>query len=151
MTQQSPRNRTGAVREALSPRDRGLLFKRDISSCNYITQNKRTKLEHSAINAGNIDFCTVPNWLINSRCSCKPIPEQTSLQYEANMRILNFEIPSYNNLLLPHSLENIHLELLHSSHTNSSTCPPDCLFVSSLSYAFQLSTSQIIISTPVKP
>lgn len=101
--------------KTLFPRDKGLLPKRDISCCNYIPQNKKTKLEHGAINAGNIDFCTVPSWLINSRCSYKPIPAQASLQYEANMRILNCEIPSCNHLLLLHTRKNIHLHLLHFS------------------------------------
>lgn len=64
----------------------GLLPKRDISACNYITQNKKTKLEHGAINAGSIDFCPAPSWLINSRCSYKPIPVQAALQQETNAR-----------------------------------------------------------------
>lgn len=64
----------------------GLLPKRDISACNYITQNKKTKLEHGTINAGSIDFCPAPSWLINSRCSYKPIPVQAALQQETNAR-----------------------------------------------------------------
>lgn len=75
--------------------------KRDISPCNYITQNKKPKLQHSAINAGSIDFCTAPSWLINSRCSYKPIPALASLQQEINGRISKAEIPSRTDLLSP--------------------------------------------------
>lgn len=80
--------------------------KRDISPCNYITQNKKLKLEHSAINAGSIDFCTAPSWLINSRCCYKPIPAPASLQQETNGRISKAEIPSCTDLLSPRSFKN---------------------------------------------
>lgn len=70
--------RQGRHREQ-DPQGRGLLLKRDISGCNYITQNKKTKLEHSAINAGSIDFCPAPSCLINSRCSYEPLPAQAGL------------------------------------------------------------------------
>lgn len=79
--------------------------KRDISPCNYITQNKKPKLQHSAINAGSIDFCTAPSWLINSRCSYKTIPALASLQQEINGRILKAEIPSCTDLLSPRSFK----------------------------------------------
>lgn len=75
----------------------GLLPKRDISACNYITQNKKTKLEHGAINAGSIDFCPAPSWLINSRCSYKPIPAQAALQRENNARRSKGKIPACNH------------------------------------------------------
>lgn len=81
------------------------MLKRDISPCNYITQNKKPKLKHSAINAGSIDFCTAPSWLINSRCSYKPIPALASPQQETNGRISKAEIPSCTDLLSARSFK----------------------------------------------
>lgn len=74
------------------------VLKRDISPFNSITQNKKPKLEHSAINAGSIDSCAAPSWLINPRCSYKPIPAPASPQREPNGRISEAEIPSRADL-----------------------------------------------------
>lgn len=75
------------------------VLKRDISPCNSITQNKKPKLEHSAINAGSIDSCAAPSWLINPRCSYKPIPAAASPQQEPNERTWKAEIPPCPDLL----------------------------------------------------
>lgn len=65
---------TDTGKKDLFPWEARVVPKRDISACNYITQNKKPQLEHSAINAGSIDFCPAPSCLINSRCSYKPVP-----------------------------------------------------------------------------
>lgn len=84
------------------------VLKRDISPCNSITQNKKLKLEHSAINAGSIDSCAAPSWLINPRCSSEPIPAPASLHQEPNRRTGEAEIPSWRDLLSAQSSNTTH-------------------------------------------